>query len=158
LDKSSLKKGWKKIIKGNYILIAPYTSQWEEKKRNWGYNKFIELAKLLEAEYNTKCVILEKNYSFSEMMSLINHCDFFIGNDSSPAILALSFKKKSFIIFGAARPNYMPMSEFLVPIYDRNRHKLCHHNSRQEELDCCEEFCMERIKVNKVFEQIRLNV
>jgi len=58
-----LRDDWKKIINDNYILIAPCTSSWEESKRNWGYDKFIELSKLLEAEYNTKCIILEKKYS-----------------------------------------------------------------------------------------------
>lgn len=153
-----LNSDWNNIIEGEYILIAPFTSSWEEKKRNWGYKKFIELSKLLEAEYNTKCVILEKHYSFSEMMSLIKHCRFFIGNDSGPAIIAQSFKKRSFIIFGATRPEYMHMSEYTVPIYDKNRHKLCKHNLRKEEIDCCEEFCMERISVNKVFNQIKLRI
>ncbi|OQX71477.1 hypothetical protein B6D52_01365 [Candidatus Parcubacteria bacterium 4484_255] len=153
-----LKNDWDNIIEGEYILIAPFTSKWEEKKRNWGYKKFTELSNLLETKYNTKCVILEKHYSFSEMMSLIKHCKFFIGNDSGPAIIAQSFKKKAFIIFGATRPEYMRMSEHIVPIYDKNRHKLCKHNSRKEEIDCCEEFCMERITVNNVFNQIRLYV
>ena len=102
--------------------------------------------------------MLEKKYSFSEMMSLIKHCWVFIGNDSGPAIIAQSFKKKAFIVFGATRPDYMHMSEYTVPIYDRNRHKLCKHSSRKEELDCCEEFCMERISVAKVFNQIKLHI
>lgn len=157
-DIPALKSDWDNIIEGEYILIAPFTSWWEEKERNWGYKKFIELSKLLEAKYNVRCIILEKNYSFSEMMSLIRHCKFFIGNDSGPAIIAQSFKKRAFIIFGATHPDYIHKSEYTVSIHDRNRHKLCKHNSRIEELSCCEEFCMDRISVNKVFEQIRLNV
>ncbi|PIW75903.1 MAG: hypothetical protein CO001_04175 [Candidatus Portnoybacteria bacterium CG_4_8_14_3_um_filter_40_10] len=153
-----LNTNWDNIVEGKYILIAPFTSRWEEKKRNWGYKKFTELSNLLEDAYDTKCVILEKHYSFSEMMSLIKHCRFFIGNDSGPAIIAQSFKKKAFIIFGATRPDYMYMSKYTVPVYDKNRHKLCKHNSRKEELECYEEFCMDRISVNKVFDQIRLNV
>ena len=153
-----LKNNWENIIDGEYILIAPFTSWWEEQKRNWGYKKFTELSNLLEVEYNTKCVMLEKKYSFSEMMSLIKHCWVFIGNDSGPAIIAQSFKKKAFIVFGATRPDYTHILEYTVPIYDRNRHKLCKHSSRKEELDCCEEFCMERVSVNKVFDQIRLHV
>ena len=153
-----LNSTWSNIIEGEYILISPFTSGWEEKKRSWGYKKFIELSKLLEAEYGIKSVILEKHYSISEMMSLIKHCKFFIGNDSGPAIIAQSFKKKSFVIFGATRPEYVHVSEYTVPIYDKNRHKLCKHNSRKEEVDCCEEFCMERIRVDKVFDQIRLNL
>ena len=153
-----LNSNWDNIIDGDYILISPYTSPWEEKKRNWGYNKFKELSILLEDKYNIRCLLLENHYSFEEMMSLIRHCRYFIGNDSGPGIIAQSFKKKAFIIFGATRPDYIHMSKYTVPIYDRTRHKLCNHKSRKEELDCCEEFCMERMSVNKVFDQIRLNV
>jgi|SRR3989344_3242489 len=153
-----LNNDWENIIDGEYILIAPFTSQWEEKKRKWDYKNFAELSRLLEAEYNVKCVILEKQYSFNEMMSLIKHCQFFIGNDSAPAIIAQSFNKKSIVIFGATRPEYIHVSEYTLPIYDKNRHKLCRHNLRKEELNCCEEFCMERITVGNVFDQIKLYV
>ncbi len=149
---------WNNIIKNDYILIAPFTSSWEEKKRNWGYKKFIELSKLLEKEYDIKCIILENNYSFCDMMSLVRHCKFFVGNDSGPAIIAQSFKKKSFVIYGAIRPNYIHASENSVPIYDKNRHKLCRHSLRKEEIDCCEEFCMDRIRINEVFDLIKLNI
>lgn len=157
-DMPLLNSEWERIIDGEYILLAPFTSQWKEKKRNWGHKNFIELSRLLEAEYNIKSVILEKHYSFDKMMSLIKYCKFFIGNDSGPAIIAQSFRKKSFIIFGATRPEYIHMSENAIPIYDKNRHKLCRHNSRREEIDCCEEFCMERIRVDVVLNQIRQNV
>lgn len=153
-----LKEDWENIVNDRYILIAPFTSSWEKKKRNWGYKKFIELAKLLEKEFNIKCVILEKKYSFHEMMALIRHCNFFVGNDSAPAIIAQSFKKKSFVIFAGTRPDYLLMSKYGFPIYDFNRHKLCKHYTRQEEIDCCEEFCMERITISKVFNQIKQNL
>lgn len=158
VDIPTLNSDWNNIIKGEYILIAPFTSWWEEKKRNWGYKKFIELSKLLEVEYNIKCVVLEKHYSFSEMMSLVRHCKFFIGNDSGPAIIAQSFKKRAFVIFGATRPDYIHMSEYTIPVYDKNRHKLCRHSSRKEEMDCCEEFCMDRIGVSEVLNQIKKSV
>lgn len=152
-----LKDDWRNVVDGNYFLIAPNTSHWEEKKRNWGYNKYLELSKLLTAEYNTKCIILDEKYSFEDMISLIKHCDLFIGNDSGPAVIAQSFKKKSFVIFGATRPDYIKVSEYIFQIYDKNRHKLCNHNSREEEINCCEEFCMERLTVKKVFNQIKQN-
>jgi hypothetical protein len=153
-----LNNDWNNIIEGEYILIAPFTSLWEERKRNWGYKKFTELSNLLAGKYSTKCIMLEKHYAFSEMMSLIKHCKFFVGNDSGPAIIAQSFNKKAFVIFGATRPDYIHMSDQTVPIYYRNRHSLCRHNSRKDEIDCCEEFCMDRISVDKVFDQIKLNV
>lgn len=154
----TLKGDWSNIVEDEYILIAPFTSWWEEKKRSWGYKKFTELSNMLAREYNTKCVLLEKHYAFGEMMSLIKHCKFFIGNDSGPSIIAQSFKKKAFIIFGATRPDYTRISDNVVPIYDSNRHKLCAHNSREEEIDCCEEFCMDRLRVKEVFNQIKLNL
>jgi len=76
----------------------------------------------------------------------------------APAIIAQSLKKKSFIIFGATRPDYLKMSEFAIPIYDKNRHQLCQHISRQEEINCCEEFCLEKLTVKKVFDQIKQSV
>lgn len=153
-----LNNNWDKIINDEYILIAPFTSWWEEKKRNWGYKKFTELSKLLEAEYNMKCIMLENHYTFSEMMSLIRHCKIFIGNDSGPAIIAQSFEKKAFVIFGSTSPKYIHMSKNATSIYDINRHKLCHHTLRTEELDCCEEFCMDQLRVDKVFNQIKMNI
>lgn len=153
-----LNSDWKNIIDSDYILIAPFTSSWKEKKRNWNYKKFGELARLLEEEYKSKSVMLERHYSFSEMLSLIRHCKFFVGSDSGPGIIAQSFKKKSFIIFGATHPKYIHMPKDTIPIYDKNRHKLCKHNTRQEEIDCCEEFCMERITVSEVFNQIKLHI
>lgn len=149
---------WKKIVDEEYILIAPHTSLWEEKKRNWGYDKFVELKRLIEKEFNIKCVILEKDYSFSDMMSLIKHCKFIVGNDSGPTVIAQSFNKKSFIIFGATHPKYLHLSENVVSIYDKDRHKLCSHVSREEEMRCCEEFCMDRIRVPDVLDTIKINI
>lgn len=146
---------WKNIIGEDYILISPYTSWWEEKKRSWGYDKFIELSKLLEKEYGIKCIVLGKQYSFNDMISLIKNCKIFVGNDSGPAIIAQSFDKQSFIIFGATHPKYLHLSKNVTSIYDKNRHKLCKHNIREEEINCCEEFCMDRIRVVDVFNQIK---
>lgn len=95
-------KDWGRIVTENYILLAPFTSKWEEKKRSWGYHKFVELSGLLSEHYNIRCVILEDSYSFCDMLSLIRHCRLLVGNDSAPAIIAQSFEKKCFVIFGAA--------------------------------------------------------
>jgi len=154
-DIPKLNDDWKNIIGDKYILIAPFTSPWNEKKRNWGYKNFVELAKLLEKECGIRCIILETSYSFGEMMSLIRHCEFFVGNDSGPAVIAQSFDKKSFIICGATHLKYLHLSKNAVPIYDKNRHKLCKHNTREEEINCCEEFCMDRTRVDEVFNQIK---
>ncbi len=150
-----IRDDWENIMQEEFILLAPFTSQWEEKKRSWGYEKFVKLSELLEKEYNTKCVLLEKHYSFEEMVSLIRHCKFFVGNDSGPAIIAQSFNKISFVIFGAVHPKYIHVSDNATLIYDKNRHKLCQHLTRAEEIMCCEEFCMDRIRVAKVLGKIK---
>lgn len=153
-----LNDSWKKIIEGEYVLIAPYTSWWEEKKRNWGYDKFAELKELIEKYLGIQCIMLEKEYSFSDMISLIRHCNFIIGNDSGPTVIAQSFNKKSFIIFGATHPKYLHLSKNVVSIYDTDRHKLCSHDRRDEEIRCCEEFCMDKIRVSDVFNTIKSNI
>lgn len=157
-DIPQINNDWNDIVGEEYVLLAPFTSDWEEIKRNWGYKKYTELKYLLESEYKIKCIMLESSYSFVEMMSLIKYCKFFIGNDSGPAIIAQSFNKKSFVIFGATRPEYIHLSKNSIPIYDKNRHKLCDHHTRKEEINCCEEFCMERIRVKDVFNIIKANI
>ena len=153
-----LRGDWDNIMQEEFILLAPFTSQWEEKKRNWGYEKFIILSELLEKEYNIKCVLLKDHHSFKEMMSLIKHCKFFVGNDSGPAIIAQSLDKVSFVIFGAVEPKYIHLSNNTTPIYDKNRHKLCQHSTRVEEISCCEEFCMDRIRVDEVLGIIKKQI
>lgn len=157
-DIPSLKDSWQKVEEEKYVLIAPYTSFWEEKKRDWGYEKFIQLKDLIEDQLKIKCVILEKEYSFSQMVSLIRHAEFVVGNDSGPTVISQSFNKKSFIIFGATHPKYLHLSNNVVSLYNNSRHELCGHKTREEEIRCCEEFCMERIRVADVFNTIKSNI
>jgi len=140
------------------VLIAPYTSWWEEKKRNWGYERFTQLKEIIESNLKIKCIVLEKEYSFPKMVSLIRHCEFIIGNDSGPIVIAQSFNKKSFIIFGATHPKYLHLSNNVVLLYDNTRHALCNHRTRDEEIKCCEDFCMDRIRVADVFNTIKTNI
>ncbi len=147
----------KSIIDGEYMLLAPATSGWEEKKRKWKYEKFIQLATKLERYFSVKCVLLGGHHSFDDMVLLIKHCKFFVGNDSGPGVLAQCFNKKAYIIYGATRPGYAQLSTNVVPIFDKYRHKLCQHSLRSEEVECCEEFCMDRLTVETVYEQITAN-
>jgi glycosyltransferase involved in cell wall biosynthesis len=149
---------WNDLVDKDYVLLAPHTSNWEYKKRNWGYGRFIELKSLIEQELNFKVVVLEKDITFADMIILIKNCRFLVGNDSGPAIIAQSFGVKSFIIFGATHPKYLHLSTKAKPIYDKERHQLCSHYSREEEIRCCEEFCMDRIRVAEVFKTIKENL
>lgn len=157
-DIPQIKNDWPPILKDKYILISPFTSDWEQKKRSWGYNNFVELSKRLENHFNIKTVILDETYNFENMVSLIKNCEFMVGNDSGPSIIAQSFNKKSFIIYGATHPKYLHLSKNVVSIYDDNRHLLCSHSTREEEICCCEKFCMDKIKVVDVFKKIESNL
>lgn len=157
-DIPKIRNDWDRIIIEKYFLISPYTSKWEEKKRSWGYEKYLDLKEKIEKELNIKGIILEKEYSFDEMFSLIKNCEFVVGNDSGPLIIAQSFNKKSFIIFGATDPKYLHLCNNVVSFYDKGRHDLCRHNSRFEEIQCCEESCMDIISVKDVFDTIIKNI
>ena len=152
-----LKEDFKKIVNQDYILVAPHTSQWQAEKRSWGYQKFMELSKLIESDIKIKTIILEDSCPFNDMISLIKNCSFFVGNDSGPAIIAQSFNKKSFVIFGATSPKYLHLSRLTTVIHDKYKHSLCSHKTRQEEIDCCEYFCMDKFRVNEVFNVIKQN-
>ena len=147
-----------RIKKDDYILLAPFTSSWEKEKRSWGYNKFKTLAKKIEDDLGYKCLLLEENYSFDEMVSLIRHSKFFVGNDSGPSNIAQSFNKSSVIVFGATSPKYLQLSKNCTPVYDKRKHSLCNHVTRDEEIQCCEPFCMNRIGVDEVFSVISKNI
>lgn len=153
-----LKGNWSNIVQEDYFLIAPFTSKWQEQKRNWGYGNYIKLGAELEKQTGTKAMVLEHRYSFNEMISLIKHCRFLIGGDSAPAVIAQSFEKKNFILFGATNPKYLHLSEKAVPIYNESRHAICNHKTRQDEIECCEEFCMQNIRPVNVLEQIKENL
>jgi ADP-heptose:LPS heptosyltransferase len=92
------------------------------------------------------------------MMSLIEHCSIFVGNDSGPAVIAQCYGKKTFAVFGATHPDYVRLGENLIPIYNRRRHSLCAHTSRGEEIECCEEFCMAGIRVRDAYDVIISNL
>lgn len=149
-----LRQEWPSVFNKPYFLVAPYTSAWERQKRCWPEERFVALAGLVAEATGWDVVWLRGQLPFEEMLALIRHCVFLIGNDSGPAVIAQSFSKRSFILFGATSPKYLHLSEQAVPIAQDDRHVLCQHNNRQEEIDCCEPFCMERLRVENVFEQV----
>ncbi len=151
----AIRTNFPEIISERYALVAPHTSGWEAQKRNWGYHNFCELSKKIESELKIKVITLENSHSFDEMLSLIKNCVFMVGNDSGPAIIAQSMAVTSFVIFGATQPKYLILSKKTFLIYDTHRHALCSHTTRQEEIDCCEPFCMSKIRINDVFGVIK---
>ncbi len=150
-----IKHDWSRVLDQEYVLIAPNTSSWLEKERNWGLENYLNLKKEIEKFSNIKVVVLDDSYSFGEMLSLIRHCKIFIGNDSGPGIIAQCFNKKSFIIFGVTEPKYVNISSEMTPIYNMNAHGGCAHETRQEEMDCRSRDCMKEFDVDFVFSIIK---
>ncbi len=153
-DLPKTKMEWPRLLEEKYFLVSPFTSTWEEEKRSWGSVKYNELAQDLSQKYALRAVILDHSHSFEEMISLISHCEFFIGDDSGPAVIAQSLGSLNFVLFGATSPKYHHLNERSVPIFQPHRHSLCSHSTRNEEIECCEEFCMEELRYEHVFDII----
>lgn len=149
-----IKENWPRIINYRYVLVAPDTSNFLFKQRNWGIDNFNFLKQKIESNFDIKVVMLEDSHLFHEMISLIRHCEIFIGNDSAPGIIAQCFNLRSFIIFGAIEPKYVIFGSNTTPIYNKYAHENCTHKTRQEEIDCRDTNCMKEFSVDSVFEII----
>jgi ADP-heptose:LPS heptosyltransferase len=97
-----------RIIEGPYGFIAPDTSFWIRSMREWPRERFEDLATRLEQRLGLPFVFLEQKHTFEDMLSLAEHCELFVGNDSGPAHLAQCFDRPTFVIFGATRPDLVP--------------------------------------------------
>lgn len=104
------------------ILIHPFAG-WAAKQ--WGLKKYISLTERLSLRFNTALIFpkneiaidiidylklsnikfIETN-SLEELISKIQRCSLFIGNDSGPLYLANYFGKPTFTIYGPTNPDY----------------------------------------------------
>lgn len=149
-----IKRGAKRIIAEGYGLIAPRTSRWIQNMRQWSMESFSELGSRLESKLGLPVVMLDDRHSFSEMVSLIEHCNFFVGNDSGPAILAQSFNVPSFVIFGATKPDLVLLNENACAILINVGCNGCIHTRRHAEIECTWTLCLNELSVHSVFNQV----
>lgn len=133
------------IVQGEYCLIAPHTSSWCRRMREWDYIKYQTLASLIESEFGIRVIFLKPQHSFQEMLSLIEHCRFFIGNDSGPCILAQAYSRLSLIIFGATDPTKVLFSSNARPIWVDVACNGCRQQNRNSPVECNTAFCLDRI-------------
>lgn len=100
---------------GNYIVIAPFTS---DMFRNWGIKNFMELINRLSVKYNIVILGSSKDENIpidkenagvknligkttlAEAASLIANAKMFVGNDSGLTHLALKFNKPIIALIG----------------------------------------------------------
>jgi ADP-heptose:LPS heptosyltransferase len=149
-----VKADWQNILNEDYVLIAPHTSHWVYSMRNWGEENFMNLKSRIEREYNIRVVNLNKEYSFTEMLSLIRHCKMLIGNDSAPGIIAQCFNVKSAIIFGATHPKHVFFNKNAIAIFRDIDCIGCRHISRHTEIECGSPFCLSKLTVENVISSI----
>ena len=99
-----------------------------------------------------------KHLNRSEIIRLIDVCDFFVGIDSGPSCVAGALQKKTFCIIGptdATLPRFNSMIKIKSDIYDKKRElgiKRCGDNFVQDDTE------VKTITVSKVFDTIVKNL
>jgi ADP-heptose:LPS heptosyltransferase len=137
-----------------YCLLAPHTSSWCRTMRTWDYSKYAQLASEIEVYFGIECISLEPSYTFVEMLALIEHCVFFVGNDSGPAIIAQAYERPAFILFGATDPTKMLFSPRAKAIQVDVGCNGCRQWNRNSPVECNTPLCMDAISVELVFEYL----
>ena len=99
-----------------------------------------------------------KTLDRSEIIYLIDMCEFFVGIDSGPSCVSGALNKKTFCIFGptdVTLPRFSSMEKIISDIYDKNREvgvKRCGDNFVQNDSE------VKTISVSKVFNTIVKNL
>ncbi len=142
------------IHSGPYGVIAPDTSEWIAAMRRWPRERFSDLRARLESALGYPFVFLESAYSFGDMISLIAHCACFVGNDSGPSILAQSYGRRCFVIFGATSPERVLLSDTAMGIWHDVGCNGCKHFARHTDIECASPLCLEALRVTVVADRV----
>lgn len=142
------------IYTSPYGLVAPAVSTWIRRMRQWPAERFQELSLRLTRTWGTPIVTLETSHTFDEMVSLLQHCTFFIGNDSGPAIIAQCFGRPSFVICGATNPRLVLLDPSAVGITKDVGCNGCKHFARHTDIECASPICLDELTVDDVLDQI----
>jgi hypothetical protein len=145
-----VKGGWPRLREGRYGLIAPETSSWMRDMRQWPRENFQGLKTRLEASLGFSFVMLEASHSFADMLSLIEHCAIFLGNDSAPAILAQAWHRPSFVICGSTRPERVLLDPLAVGVEHEVGCNGCKDFARHTDIGCASPICLTDLAVEKV--------
>lgn len=138
------------------------------KKKNWGFDNFIELSEKLKNEFKCNTLLLsgpaegdkfikEKNgfinitgLSLIELASVLERCSLYIGNDSGITHLASAVGIPVIAIFGPTNIDiWKPIGNMATIISKKINCSPC---SRDKMLYCEEQKCLESIDINEVFE------
>ena len=150
----SIKSLGSSLISDPYFLVAPHTSSWLRNSREWPMEKFEELAFLITNDIQINAVFLSPHHTFVDMAKLIEHCHFFIGNDSAPGILAQCYHRQSFIIFGSTEPSKVIFSSKVVPLVQNIGCNGCIQYSRNSITQCNTPLCLSDMQPDQLAKHI----
>jgi hypothetical protein len=139
-----------RLVKEDYCLIAPHTSDWFREMREWPLSRFLKLGTALEKDTRLRVVVLDDKYSFDEMLSLIKHCSLFVGNDSGPGIIAQCYDRPSVILFGATKARLVLFSRMAVGVTEDVGCNGCRHYTRYTSIGCASPLCLDNLSVETV--------
>ena len=177
----------KKVFSKNYENLPKpwvcFAVDSTEVNRIWPQNRFAQLAdKLIDNKFAKTIFIINyenhKNYfdeitinskyqnhlinckklDRSQIINLIDVCDFFVGIDSGPSCVAGALNKKTFCIIGptdATLPRFNSMIKITSDLYNKAREKginRCGDNFAQDDSE------VKTISVSKVFDTIVKNL
>lgn len=151
-----LQRGSRRLVPGTYVLLAPDTSSWIERMRKWPPERMLAVGELIRTRLGMRVVVLDRAHSFGHMISLIEHCSAFLGNDSGPAILAQCFERPAFVIFGATSPERVLLADSARAIVNPVGCNGCKHFARHTDIECAVPLCLDGLRVENVFEALSL--
>jgi len=157
------------LKEGGFFVVVP-TARYREK--SWGFKKFGQLSRLVFENFGLtplfayapgeeemakeafeacgKGIILKNPLPIREFASVVNLSAFLIGNDSFAPHLALSLKKKTFVILGAFE-GWFPEIEWVVKIKKGLECQPC-GNLRGCDRNLA---CYKELSVGEVFERLK---
>jgi len=156
----------------NKILIHPHAG-WKAKE--WGINKFYELAQRLSSQYEVEFITevnslseddkkaicenfrLTETKSVEELIEETKDCSAFIGNDSGPVYIANLLGKPTFTIYGSTNPEYSkPFGKNHAEIHQviscsPSTTQYCFTDAGRK---CSDYLCMKSLSVDLVYNKV----
>lgn len=151
-----LRRGSRRVVSEPYVLLAPDTSFWVQRMRRWAPERLLAVGELIRTRLGMHVVILNQSHTFGDMISLIEHCEAFLGNDSGPAILAQCFDRPTLVVFGATSPERVLLSGGARAIVHPVGCDGCKHFARHTDIECATPLCLDGLSVENVFDAFSL--
>jgi ADP-heptose:LPS heptosyltransferase len=112
--------------------------------------------RLYQALNSARCLNLSDKTTFAQLIDLYSVCDVFVTHDSGPAHFAALTSIKSIVLYGPGSPvTYGPLNHNCRVIYSNFACSPCVLAFNQRYTDCKDNKCMQAIKVEQVFQEVK---